>query len=232
MPRLAEATKADRRADILAAAMACFARTGFHATTMAEVAESAEVSKGAPYLYFASKEALFIALHDEWDCGLGERISIEVGALGDEARRSPRRVLLAVALAVGAHVVEHADVCRVLMEARTLAAYNAQIAAAVRESAERNRRQLRDLFTSGIAAGHWPADTDPDLASLLFTSGLTGLMAHWHLWPGSFSWEAAATALVGMAPSGPGPGASRAARPERAGPAGSPARRQITGSLK
>ena len=226
MPRIAEATKAERRADILTAALACFARTGFHATTMAEVAEAAEVSKGTPYLYFASKEALFIALHDEWDCGLGERIAVEVGALADEERRSPRRVLLAVALAVGANVVEHADVCRVLMEARTLAAYNAQIAAAVEESAERNRRQLWDLFTSGIAAGDWPADTDPDLAVLLFISGLTGLMAHWHLRPRSFSWEASATALVGMASLGPGPGASRPPRPEQGGPAALPARRQ------
>lgn len=37
-----QAPKAERRADILAAALACFARTGYHSTTMAEVAEAAE----------------------------------------------------------------------------------------------------------------------------------------------------------------------------------------------
>lgn len=50
MPRLAEATRVERRAEILAAALACFARRGYHETTMAEVAEAAEVSKGTPYL--------------------------------------------------------------------------------------------------------------------------------------------------------------------------------------
>jgi AcrR family transcriptional regulator len=200
VPRLAEATRAERRADILAAALACFARTGYHGTTMAEVAEAAEVSKGTPYLYFASKEALFIDLHDEWDCGLSDRISAEVGALSDEERASPRRVLLVVARAVGAHVVEHADVCRVLMEARTLAAFQPQIAAAVEASEERSRGQLRGLFEGGIAAGEWPSDTDPNLAALVFTCGLDGLMARWHLKPGSFSWETAAASLVGAAP--------------------------------
>ena len=49
--------------------VACFARTGYHATTMGDVAEQAGVSKGTPYLYFESKQALFIVLHEQWDCG-------------------------------------------------------------------------------------------------------------------------------------------------------------------
>lgn len=203
VPKLAEATKGARRADILAAALACFARTGYYDTTMAEVAEAAEVSKGTPYLYFPSKEALFIALHDEWGCGLGERIGTAVIALSEEERSSPRRVLLAVALAVGAHVVENTDICRVLMDARTLAAYNPQIATAVEAAEQRNQQQLRDLFQAGVAAGEWPGDTDPDLAVLLFTSGLYGLMARWHLRPGSFSWDAAAAGLVSARPRAP-----------------------------
>lgn len=200
VPKLAEATRAERRAEILAAALSCFARRGYHETTMAEVAEAAEVSKGTPYLYFASKEALFIALYDEWDCGLGDRIGAEVGALPDAARTSPRRVLRAVAEAVGAHVVEHADTCRVLMEARTLAAYNEQVAAAVEASAQRHHRQLQALFQAGVDAGEWPSDTDPALAAVVFTAGLYGLMAQWHLRPGSFSWEAATGHLVDGVP--------------------------------
>jgi hypothetical protein len=48
-----------------------------------------------------------------------------------------------------------------------------------------------------VAAGEWPAGTDPELAARLFTAGLYGLMAQWHLAPGSFSWPAAAAALAG-----------------------------------
>jgi hypothetical protein len=52
-----------------------------------------------------------------------------------------------------------------------------------------------------VKAGEWPAGTDPALAARLFTAGLYGLMAQWHLAPGSFSWEAAAAALAdGWAP--------------------------------
>lgn len=209
VPRLAEATRAARASDILAAALTCFARTGFHGTTMAEVAEAAEVSKGTPYLYFPSKEALFIALHEEWNCGLGDRIRADVGALSDRERGSPRRVLLAVALAVGAHVVAHPDTCRVLMEARNLAGYHSEIATAVARSDARDQEQLRSLIQAGIEAGEWPRGSDPQLGARMFTACLYGLMATWHVAPGSFSWEAAAAALAGE-PSGPGkPGRAR-----------------------
>src|SRR6516164_8107393 len=104
MPKIAEEARAARRDQIIAAALACFARTGYHATTMADVAAQAGVSKGTPYLYFDSKEALFLALHEEWDCGLADRVNAAIAALPDDARRSPRAVLHAVAAAIAAHV--------------------------------------------------------------------------------------------------------------------------------
>jgi len=57
-------------------------------------------------------------------------------------------------------------------------------------------QQLQELFAAGVAAGEWPAGTDPALAARLFTAGLYGLMAQWHLTPGSFSWPKAAAALA------------------------------------
>ena len=90
MPKIAEETRAARRDQIVAAALACFARTGYHATTMADVAAQAGVSKGTPYLYFDSKQALFIALHEEWDCGLADRVNAAIAALPEAGRRSPQ----------------------------------------------------------------------------------------------------------------------------------------------
>ena len=197
MPKLAEAARAARRDQIIAAALACFARTGYHTTTMADVATEAGVSKGTPYLYFESKEALFIALHEQWDCGLGERVNAAIAALPEAGRRSPRQVLRAVAAAVAAHVMEETETCRVLMEARALAAHEPAIAAAVLAADTRTHEQLEGLFAAGVEAGEWPADTDPALAARLFTAGLYGLMAQWHLAPGSFSWDTAAAALAG-----------------------------------
>jgi AcrR family transcriptional regulator len=207
VPKIAEQARAARREQIIAAGLACFARTGYHTTTMADVAAQAGVSKGTPYLYFASKEALFLALHEEWDCGAMERVEAVIAALPDADRTSPRQVLHAIAAAIAAHVTAESQTCRVLMEARALAAHEPAIAAAVQASDTATLQQLEQLFAAGVSAGEWPEGTDPALAARLFTAGLYGLMAQWHLAPGSFSWDAAAAALAG----GPAPHADGAA---------------------
>ena len=60
--------QAERRAQtserLLDAAAEVFARRGFHATTLDEVAAAAGYSKGAVYSNFAGKDALFLALVD------------------------------------------------------------------------------------------------------------------------------------------------------------------------
>jgi AcrR family transcriptional regulator len=214
MPRIAEAARTARREQIIAAGLACFARSGYHAATMADVAVQAGVSKGTPYLYFDSKEALFLALHEEWDCGAGQRVDAAIAALPDADRGSPRRVLHAIAAAIAAHVTAEPATCRVLMEARALAAHDPAIAAAVRATDARSHEQLEGLIAAGVRAGEWPDGTDAALAARLFTAGLYGLMAQWHLAPGSFSWDHAAAALAGNpaaaggggAASSPGPG--------------------------
>jgi TetR/AcrR family transcriptional regulator, repressor for uid operon len=58
VPKLKPATQAARRDHILDAAQHCFARAGFHRTTMQDICRAAEVSPGAVYVYFTSKEAL------------------------------------------------------------------------------------------------------------------------------------------------------------------------------
>ncbi len=215
MPKIAEEVRAARRDQIIAAALACFARAGYHATTMADVAAQAGVSKGTPYLYFESKEALFLALHEEWDCGVADRVNAAIAALPEAGRRSPRRVLQVVAAAVAAHVMEETETCRVLMEARALAAHEPAITAAVRASDNKTHEQLEGLFTAGVAAGEWPEGTDPALAARLFTAGLYGLMAQWHLAPGSFSWDAAAAALADGQASGAADSNSRRPHDDR-----------------
>lgn len=204
MPKIADEARIARRDQIIAAAAGCFARAGYHATTMADIAEAAGVSKGTPYLYFPSKEALFIALYEEWDCGLAARVDAAIGGLAEPARRSPRTVLTAVASAIAAQVTGNPQTCRVLMEATTLAAYEPAIAAKVQAANAASHDQLTGLFQAGIAAGEWPPGTDPALQARLFTAGLYGLMAQWHTAPGSFSLEAAMAALAGTGAAGPG----------------------------
>lgn len=204
MPKIAPEARTARRDQIIAAAADCFARSGYHATTMADIAEAAGVSKGTPYLYFPGKEALFLALYDEWGCGVSERAEAAVGGLTEAARLSPRTILRTVAVTIAAHVTENPRTCRVLMEATTLAAYVPAIAEKVRAANVSYLNQFARLVAAGVAAGEWPPGTDPALAARLFTAGLYGLIGQWHNDPGSFSLETAMRALAGPGDHAPG----------------------------
>jgi TetR/AcrR family transcriptional repressor of uid operon len=52
----------DRRAQILEAAIICFAKRGFHQTSMHDVSAEAGISVGLIYRYFANKEAVIAAM--------------------------------------------------------------------------------------------------------------------------------------------------------------------------
>jgi AcrR family transcriptional regulator len=64
VPKISALQEQQRRDQILAAAMACFARQGYHATSMDDVVRESGLSVGAIYSYFPSKEDLFLALSD------------------------------------------------------------------------------------------------------------------------------------------------------------------------
>jgi AcrR family transcriptional regulator len=54
--------QADRRDEILAAAQTCFARSGFHQTSMQEICAQAGMSPGNLYRYFRSKEEIIAGI--------------------------------------------------------------------------------------------------------------------------------------------------------------------------
>jgi AcrR family transcriptional regulator len=58
LPKISDEKQQERRDRILEAAETCFARSGFHRTTMSDICREAGISAGALYLYFDSKEAL------------------------------------------------------------------------------------------------------------------------------------------------------------------------------
>jgi AcrR family transcriptional regulator len=62
----AELAKAARSEEILAAARRVFATRGFRGTTIADIAEDAQIALGTIYLYFPSKEAVFAALNQRF----------------------------------------------------------------------------------------------------------------------------------------------------------------------
>src|SRR2546421_6852238 len=64
MPRVSDEYMTRRREEILEAAKACFAREGFHATSMRDIYRECGMSAGAVYNHFASKEEIVRALSE------------------------------------------------------------------------------------------------------------------------------------------------------------------------
>ena len=64
MPRVSPQHREAQREAILKAAQWCFAREGFHQTSMDDVVARSKLSKGAVYGYFASKDDIIAALAD------------------------------------------------------------------------------------------------------------------------------------------------------------------------
>ncbi|MEW6405761.1 MAG: TetR/AcrR family transcriptional regulator [Chloroflexota bacterium] len=62
------------RQRILDAAVECFARNGYHNTSVADIVEDSQTSKGAVYFHFPSKEEIFLGLVDEFAGILEKRL--------------------------------------------------------------------------------------------------------------------------------------------------------------
>lgn len=66
MPKVSDAHLAARRRQILDAAGACFAREGFHRTSMQDIVRESGISAGLVYRYFTGKDDVIAAIVDEW----------------------------------------------------------------------------------------------------------------------------------------------------------------------
>ena len=62
---MTDAHRESRRRQILDASVECFAREGFHRSSMAQIIAEAGVSAGTIYLYFTSKEEIVEAIAEE-----------------------------------------------------------------------------------------------------------------------------------------------------------------------
>lgn len=66
MPKVTGLYKAELRDKIIQAAIQSFSQTGFDRTKMEDIAKRLGLSKGTIYLYFASKEDLFLAICEHY----------------------------------------------------------------------------------------------------------------------------------------------------------------------
>ncbi|WP_460515233.1 TetR/AcrR family transcriptional regulator [Flindersiella endophytica] len=75
MPRVSPEHLEARRRQIMDAARICFSRNGFHATSMQDIFAEAQLSAGATYRYFKSKEEIIGAIATDLIGHLGQTFS-------------------------------------------------------------------------------------------------------------------------------------------------------------
>ena len=113
MSRARSTSHAEQRAAMLARAAELFARQGYHATSMNQLAEAAGLSKATLYHYYRDKDALLVHIADGHVSRL-QALVAEVRALGlkpePQMRELVRRIVEAYAGAQHAHRVLTEDV--------------------------------------------------------------------------------------------------------------------------
>src|SRR5690349_8227493 len=70
----AQRRRDERREQVLATARRLFAEKGYHATSIHDIIDSADIARGTFYLYFESKRAIFAELLDGFFATLAKEV--------------------------------------------------------------------------------------------------------------------------------------------------------------
>jgi AcrR family transcriptional regulator len=135
-----------RKRDILAAAARVFAACGYPDTDVQEVAAACGVAKGTVYLYFPSKESLFLAAVDRAMVAMREAVRAAADPVTDPLDR------LAVAIrAYFAHFRDHPDHAELLILER--AEYRDRKTPTYLEHRRANAAEWEAVYAGLIGAG-------------------------------------------------------------------------------
>lgn len=158
MPRIKPERKAERRAQIVAAARTCFARSGFHKTTLQDVFAEAGLSAGCVYSYFRSKDDLMLAIAEERHQD-EQRLIAEISETED-----PVAALRQVAQTFADRYLKDdgLDKRQIALQTWSEAQINPFIWSSVRAGVDGPRAQLAQLIRRGQAAGRLTSTLDAD----------------------------------------------------------------------
>jgi AcrR family transcriptional regulator len=191
---MARPTRAQRRqqtrARLLDAAGQVFARRGFHAATVDEVADAAGYTKGAVYSNFASKDELFLALLDQHLADQLRQVEALYAIESSEELRAamPGRTEreFAAARDFGVLMVEFS-----LYAMRNPAA-QAELATRYRQL----RGRLAELITKRYACHQSSPPLPPEHLAALVLATDAGLFLQYSAEPGALPWELHADAMI------------------------------------
>ena len=162
----------DKRRQILDAAIRVFARQGFHATRVSDIADEAGVAYGLVYHYFKSKEEVLNEL-------FSERWSLLLTAIEESDRQdgSPREKLGAVAAFIVDSYRHDPELMKVIIVEVTRAAnsFGRTHLPEIRRAYE----SIAKIVAEGQEQGAFRRDIDPTFASMSFYGAIEQLLSGW-----------------------------------------------------
>jgi len=159
----------DRPAQILEAAMVCFAKRGFHQASMHDISAEAGISVGLIYRYFENKEAVIAAMAD--------RHEKEIHDVLERARQAPS-LLESLEVLFTAHCCENSPKVQsaFVVDLYAEASRNPQVANLVRGVLQTAMEGLTDLIARAPEAKSAHDLMPNEMAELIFAVGRGMLM--------------------------------------------------------
>ena len=162
----------DKRQQLLWAAVRVFARKGFHASRVGDIAEEAGVAHGLLYHYFKSKDQVLEAVfHENWSILLARIESVEET---DEPAADQIRHIAAIVLRTWLHLP---DVVRVVIQEF---GRSPELAERIGELT-RPIDVLQRVIARGVERGEFRADIDPAFAATVVYGSIDELLTAWVL---------------------------------------------------
>ncbi len=169
---MAREAAAERRRQILDAAVRVFARQGFHSTRVADIADEADVAYGLVYHYFDSKENVLDELfRQRWS------LLIEAIRAADESTLSPQEKLGTVAGFIIDSYRYDPELMKVIIVEVTRAANS--FGQTHLEQIHEAYRLIAKIVSEGQAAGKFRGDVDAYFASMTFYGVIEQLLSGW-----------------------------------------------------
>ena len=164
----------DKRERILRAAIRVFARKGFYATRVSEIAKSAGVADGTIYLYFKNKDDVLVSIFED---RIGELIRVlkEVAA-GEESvdERIRRIVELQLGLLEGHRDLAEVVTVNLRQSSRLLKQYATPLFIEYLDV-------IASVILDGQKQGSVREDVNPRIAARALWGGLDGIALTWAL---------------------------------------------------
>jgi len=157
----------ERRAQLIDVGRTVFAKKGFEATSMEEIADRAKVSKPIVYEHFGGKEGLYAVVVDREMDYVVRRITEAI------AEGSPRERIERATLAFLTYVRDHPDGFAVLSQDSPLSATRGRLSSLLNDLAER----VGDIFVSSFKQAGYDARTAPIYAHALV--GMVTFVGRW-----------------------------------------------------